>query len=507
MPHAEVIPIIRGATARLDSLERSQLTTVYEQYRTASNEWLRRQIVENNRIDILASVILGYDVEPFHLAMMRWQFAHRESLQLAFRGGGKTTTCTVTKAIFYLCKTRDFTIVLGSESKGNSAGFLREIKGHLENNVRLIEVFGVFYDPHIVGKWDNFEIDVVGKKHFSKESSIMCTGIDASITSKHFDAGLYDDLVVEENSRTDSMREKTKIWYYKTWTPLLKPPDATVQHRGEHHGLGTRQHPEDLYGWLKDNELKGHTQEIPALDEHENSPYPSKYTPEFFKDQRRKMGIILFGAQYQQDIEAMRGEVFQLDDCQTLDEKDYPSIESLRIYMGLDLAVKDQERHDMFAISVIGVQGTFISGDVYIYLLDYYLDHLRAALQDDKVVEYFDRWSPLRVGIEVNQYQDILKDLVKEQRPGMNCLAINTDLDKVTRAHKITHYFEGKRVFFRKGVHNRPIDHLVRFPNGKNTKDYFDSFDNALRAARGKSGKTRNRQERKKFGILGGSRG
>lgn len=503
MGSAEVIPLIRGAAKKLDRMERSQLTTVYEQHRTASNEWLRRQVLENDRIDILAAVILGYDVEPFHLAMMIWQLRHPESLQLSFRGGGKTTVCTVTKAIHYFCKNRDFHLVLSSESKKNSADFLREIKGHFENNEKLIEVFGPFYDPHIVGKWDVNEIDVVGKKHFGKESSIYCTGIDSSVTSKHFDAGIYDDLCVEENSRTEAGREKVKTWYYKTYLPLIKPPDPRVEHSGENHGLGTRQAPEDLYEHQEANELKGCVQKIPALDENENSPWPVKYTPEFLKDKRRKMGLILFGAQYQQDVEAMRGEVFQYDDCQQLDEEDYPEVSKLKIYMGVDLAVGDKEKNDMFAISVIGILGSIAKRDFWSYLLDFYLEHLRASRQEAKVLEFYDKWNPLRTGIESNQYQDVLRQTAKEKRPAMVCYPIHTSLDKRTRAWKLAPLFEAKRAFFRSGgVHARAIDHLVRFPGGKGTKDFFDSYDNAIRAARRKAGGKKGK--RKPFGVLGG---
>lgn len=499
---AEVIPLIRGAAKKLERLERSQLVTVLEQYRTASNEWLRRMVIEKNRIDILASVILGYEVKPFHIAMLRWQFLHPESLQLSFRGGGKTTCCTTARAIFYFCKNRDFRLVLGSESKGNAAGFLREIKGHFENNEKLQEVFGTFYDPHIVGKWDTYEIDVVGKKHFGKEASIMCTGIDASVTSKHFNAGIYDDLAVEENSRTENMREKTKTWYYKTWTPLILPPDPKIEHSGEHHGLGTRQHPEDIYGHLEENELKGHVQKIPALNEREMSPWPDKFKPEFFKEKRRRMGIIMFNAQYQQDVEAMRGEVFQYDECQQLDDKDWPELSALRVYMGVDLAVGEKDKHDMFAISVVGIRGSISKRDFYSYLLDFYLEHLRASRQPDKVLEYYDKWKPLRTGIEANQYQDVLRQVVKERRPSMVCFPIHTSLDKRTRAWKLAPLFEDKRAFFRsKGIHARAIDHLVRFPGGKGSKDYFDSYDNAIRAARKKMGRRRREKE---FGVLGG---
>lgn len=507
MTDAAVIPLIRGAAGKLDRMERSQLVTVYEQYRTASNEWLRRQVVENNRIDILAAVVLGYKVKPFHLSMMRWQFLHHKSLQLSFRGGGKTTVCTVARSIFYFCKDRDYHLALGSESKTNTAGFLREIKGHFENNEKLIEVFGPFYDPHIVGKWDTYEIDVVGKKHFGKESSVTCTGVDASITSKHFDGGIYDDLAVEENSRTETLREKVKTWYYKTWTPLIKPVSRDKEHVGEEHGLGTRQQPGDIYEHLEENELKGHTQKIPALDENENSPWPEDYPPEFFKEQRRKMGIVLFNAQYQQNVDAMRGEVFAYDECVQIPEKKYPNVEDLKVYMGGDLAVGDKDKHDMFALAVIGILGSIKSDTYSVFLLDYYLDHLRAVRQVPKVIEFYDKWKPLRTGLEVNQYQDIMRQTLKLDapagRPGMVVYKIHTSLDKMTRAHKQAHLFENRRVFFKAdGVHDRPIDHIVRFPNGRGTKDFWDAFDSALRAAQRKTG--RKKRERRKFGVLGG---
>ena len=53
------------------------------------NEWLKRQITGFNRIDILASAILGYEVRPFHLELFRYQFEHPDNLQLVFRGAGK----------------------------------------------------------------------------------------------------------------------------------------------------------------------------------------------------------------------------------------------------------------------------------------------------------------------------------------------------------------------------------------------------------------------------------
>jgi phage terminase large subunit-like protein len=154
----------------------------------------------------------------------------------------------------------------------------------------------------------------------------------------------------------------------------------------------------------------------------------------------------------------------------------------------------------MFSLAVIGLLGSIPKDTFYVYLLDYYIEHLRAALQEPKVLQYYDKWKPLRTGIEVNQYQDILRQTLKTKRPSMVVVPVNTKLDKLTRAQKRSPLFEAKRVFFRdSGVHARPIDYLVRFPNGKGSKDFWDSLDNALRAA---LRRVKGKSKRKKFGVL-----
>lgn len=496
---AEIVPIIRGAVGRLERLDRSELNAVYEQYRTVSNEWLRRMVVEKNRIDILASYILGYIVKPFHLAMMQWQMLHPRSLSMSYRGSGKTTLCTVVRAIYYLCVTRDIRILLVSESKSSAADILREIKGQLESNERLIEIFGPFYDPRIVSKWDTTAIEVVGRKLIAKEPTIMCAGPDTAITGKHFDVGMPDDLVTEDNARSPNMRERVFTWYYKTYRPLIMAPDPAVRFRGEQHHSGTRYNPNDLYGHLLENDLKDSTFIVDCFDENENVPWPEAHSAEYFRAVRDEVGLIIFNSQYRNDTEAMKGEIFEYDNCLELDDDEFPDLKELRLYMGVDLSCDEKERKEnaMFAISVIGIKGSWAKRDVWIYLVDYYLQHLKPTAQPEKVLEFYDKYHPLRVGIETVQYQNYLASHVKEKRPDMVVKRINTKLDKTSRAWKRARHFENNRVFFRKHVHKRPIDALVRLPNGK--WDFFDSFDDALIAS--------NKGEKKKaesqdYGLL-----
>lgn len=488
----EPIPLLPSNPEALDGAERSELVGYYEHCASMESEWLYRQIVDNNRIDILAIAVLGYQVQPFHLAMMRFQFSHPDNLQLAFRGAGKTTVCTVTKVIHLLCKNRNLRILLASKTTSNAESFLKEIKAHLEGNQKLIDIFGAFYDPQKVAKWDNKEIEVVGRTIKAKESTVTCVGVEGTIVSKHVDVVISDDLIDEDNARTPYMRERTKKWYYQTLGPILEPPDSMVPHRGEHHRLGTRYHFADLWGHLIENELAEHHQVIKALNDDEESPWPEKYTTSWFKEKKRISGLIIFNAQYQNDTEAMKGEIFQYDHCQQVNEDQIPA--DLQIFMGVDLAISEKDKADLFSIVV----GGFDKLD-NCYILDYFEGHLRFNAQTKAIKKYYRKHDPIRAGIEINAYQEAQYQNLKDDDRDIRLTPITTSKDKITRAWKLSPRFEDLRMFFRKAANlGRLLDALVLFPNFR-YKDGFDALDMMIQA---KLKKKRRRRPRKEPGVI-----
>lgn len=498
MAHGKLISLADAAAVKLDKADRPQLLDTLQSYADYRDEWLRRQIVDHNRIDILAQEILGYTIKPFHLAMMRFQFLHPDSLQLAPRGFGKSTVCTVTKVIHLLCCNRDLRILLASKTKGNAENFLKEVKGHLEGNVDLIRIFGEFYDPKKVRKWTDAEIDVMGRKQMLKESNVTCLGVDSAIVSRHYDVIISDDLVDEENSRTKAQRDKTKTWYYQTMDPTLEPPEEGVRFRGEHHRLGTRYHYDDLWGHLIENELADHHQVIPALDEEGRSPWPEKFTAAFLEDKRKKAGTIIFNAQYQNDCDAMKGEVFAYDDCQQIPASEYPDESDMKIFMGVDLAIKESETTDQFAICVVGVIGKIGSGSEKYYVLDYYAGQLRFSQQTEKIVSMYKAWDPILCLVEANAYQLAQVQELKRKNGDMRVRPHQTDKDKMTRAWKLSPLFEDGRFFFKKDSMGPLIDQLVLFPNHR-YKDLFDALDLAVLAAKKRR---RRKPPRKEPGVL-----
>jgi phage terminase large subunit-like protein len=474
-----VVPLLEGDSRALADADREELIDLLQHYRSMSNELIRRAVIERNRIDILAVAVLGYEVQPMHLAMMQFQFQHPDSLQLAFRGSGKTTSCTITKVIHYLLKDPDLRILLASKTINNAKAFLKEIKAHFENNERLAEIFGQYYDPRKVTKWDESEIEVLPRRKRGKEASVTCAGVDGTIVSKHYDVIISDDLVDEENTRTKYMRDKTKTWYYQTLDPCLMPPDPRVLHRGEHHRLGTRYHFDDLWGHLLSNELKDHHQIIPALDEGGNSPWPELYPPEYLEEKKKKSGTIIFNAQFQCDTEAMKGEVFSYDDCQVIDDDKIPK--SLQVFQGVDLAASEKATREnaQFAHVTIGVD----SAD-NIYFLDYFLGYIGFPKQIKRALELYDQFDPIRVGVESNAYQKVFVQEMKDRDVDARFVPIHTDKDKMTRALKLTPLFEAKRVFFRRNMETL-IDQFVLFP-GYKLRDGIDAFDLAIKARRRK---------------------
>jgi predicted phage terminase large subunit-like protein len=466
-----VIPVMQGTPKALAEADRAQLLDLAQHYRSMGNEWLRRMIVVGNRIDILALAVLDYQIQPFHLALLRWQFLHPDNLQLVFRGAGKSTVCTITKTLHLLAKDPNLRILIASKTNSQSEAFLKEIKGHFESNDRYQELFGEYYDPQRVNKWDNREIEVAPR------------------TSKHYDVILSDDLVDEENTRTKYMRDRVRQWYYQTLDPCLEPPSPTVAHRGEHHRLGTRYHFDDLYGHLMTNELKRKTQVIPALDEKGRSPWPEKYPAKWFKEKKRKSGTIIFNAQYQCDTEAMKGEIFQYDDCQRVADSAIPG--DLRIFMGVDLAISEKESADRFAIAVVGMD----AAENY-FVIDFFEGHLRFGKQTAKIIQYYKKHDPVRCAIETNAYQAAqYQNLKDDEEDGKNLRlkAVHTSKDKVTRAWKLSPLFEDHRMHFTPAT-MKLAEQLVLFPNFR-YKDGFDALDLAIAASKLKKKRKRRSSE------------
>jgi len=448
-----------------------------EEIRETRRDWLRRQILEKDRIDLLATEVLGLQVEPHHFAMIAHQ--HRYSpdpgcMILCWRGAGKTSITSVARTVFKLLKNPDERILLASKSGTNAVGILSEVKRRLVLP-EVEEIFG----PQIGDKWDDVEINVAGRKSASKESNVTAIGAESAVVSRHYDAINADDLVDEKNSRTRYMRDQIKTFLYKTLLPTLEPG-------GEFSVQGTRYHDQDLYGHLVENELAGRVLVIPALvgsEEHGyRSNWPAKFPVEWLLQRRASMGSILFDGQYRCDTAKMKGGgVFDIDDVDTIALSQVPA--GLPRYLGVDLAISQKAKADRFFAVVIAYDAATDT----VYVVDNVYGRFSFVKQREIVIDLCDRHSIVRGAIEAQFYQAALWQEVKRERPDLPIVAWQQRVDKLTRAQRFSARFEGGKVHFVHGL-DTLVEELIAFPDGEHD-DGFDGLDLAVAATRARSRK------------------
>lgn len=462
-----------------------------------SKAWIKDQIVNHSRIDLLMTEVLGYNkLQDFHMLMWYHQknsYVDMEGQQwhlaLAPRGGGKSTILTISNIILDILQNPDIKILIASKTDTNAIGFLREIKQKLTS-----PEMEYYFGRQKGTLWNDGEITVKARTSTDKEPTVATVGYTGALASKHFNKIYADDLVDEENSKTEAQREKLKTWLYKILHPTLEPD-------GSMYIIGTRYHPDDIYGSLIDSTFtiknkKGKVKKnlyvrIPSLFKKKKfkkswpahkkyvSFWPDKFSVKFLLKLKRQQGTIIFNSQMQNDVEAMKGKIFQVDWFQWYTHDELPDRKKMKIFQGVDLAIKQAENADKFAHCTIGIDPKTMN----IYVLDYYNRVTHYTKQKTVIGQMFRKYDPIRVAIEANGYQRaLLQDMRTDKKlANVRAVPVFTDTDKTVRAWKLSAYFERGQVFLNEGMHGLQ-EHLLKMPDGR-YKDLFDALDIAINTA------------------------
>lgn len=442
-------------------------------------------------------------LQPLHASIIHNVSDNQASMDLAPRGHGKSTIGDVDFCITKVLRNPNIRIMIGSKTQTQASAFLKEIRTHFEQNVNLIRIFGDWKKSRD-NVWNDKEFTVNRRTVIKKEATVSALGASGAVVSKHFDIIIGDDLVGFENARTEAQRKVLKEWFYSSLYPTLEPD-------GEIHILGTRYSPMDLYeDLIKSKNYKVNVQQaITIKDGQEVSLWESKFSLEKLRSIREEAGLIIFNMQYQNNTELAKGKIFkyryfkhfeeyEVDYAlnrvrvKVLDAQGVPFWIPVRIYMGADLAISEDEtsNNDYFVLTVIGVDK-----NKNVYVLDYLKERLSFNAQLNAILDYGRNKFPMveRIGVETVQYQ---KSLAQEIRrlsllPVIN---IQTSKDKVTRAMRRSALFENGKVWFRIGMDDLE-ECLLLFPEVDHD-DLFDGLDFALTVAdQGNSARVLNRDD------------
>ena len=182
-------------------------------------------------------------------------------------------------------------------------------------------------------------------------------GIGGALTGFGFDIGIIDDYVKNRvEAESPATREKTWDWFTSTFYTRKQGEDSSIII------LATRWHLDDLIGMLR-NHKEGDDWEVitfPALDKHDHSFFPNRFSSEYFINERANIGVRDFAALYQQDPIASMGGVFSKKDFRYFALSDFEKVDSdtrrhhLEIGIFCDPAFSTRRGSDDFVAMAIG---------------------------------------------------------------------------------------------------------------------------------------------------------
>jgi len=410
--------------------------------------------------------VLGLECKNFHREWLELFEKHQFVCLQAPRSHGKTSLVGA-YIIWRIIRDPDIRILIVTISQDKADEMMSFIKHHLEENQKLIELFGD--QRGYSGVWTRSALKVrrAGKSGFAhKEPTVTVLGITSSMVGGHYDIIVLDDITDQRNSRTEHRRRELIRWYNQTLVPMLEPEGKIIT-------IGTRWNEKDIYDYLS-RDPSFTTKRYQAIIDREKKIvlWPERYSYEKLKAIERSIGSISFELQYQNNIimdknSPIRGEWLQ------------NSIENYRIpippyesYIGVDFASAGDDS-DYFCITVILVA----NGCIYV------VDGLRTKTslfrQFELIQSYAGKWNPIRIGIESSAQQKIITDQLMEIST-LPLVPIKTSIanDRMSRVQRLSVLFETNRIFMNPELDDW-IEELKVFPRGAHD-DTIDSLSFAI---------------------------
>jgi hypothetical protein len=272
-------------------------------------------------------------------------------------------------AVWQICKLPNIRIMWVGGNEDISKNAVGSVLDHLENNEQLIQDFcgpGETFKPKSrTGKtWSSGQFTVKSRTVTGiKSPTMVAVGKGGKILSRDCDLIIADDIEDHSTTIQPSSREQTKRW----WT-------TTLSSRKEEHTsivvIGSRQHPDDLYNSLIDNDEwkkiieSAHSLDIPIdsgpdKDHKKHMLWASKRSYKWLMSQRRNAqttgGLAIFEMVYLNRPFSEGLQMFKVDslDASRDESRSIGNIPSgCRLIAGLDPAATGYQAAFLWAFNV-----------------------------------------------------------------------------------------------------------------------------------------------------------
>jgi predicted phage terminase large subunit-like protein len=410
--------------------------------------------------------------------------------RVAPRGHAKSTCAAFAYPLWCICTRRRRNIVIVTHESSLATQFVRDIRGELESNERILTDYGDLCAAESrSGPDDNMPLSprdtdpappgpqrptrpksAKARKKPTRRSrsswsqsrfttssgiTVQAKGSGASFRGMRVgphrpDLIICDDIEKDEHVETPEGRRKLEHWLRRVVMPALAPDGQLLV-------LGSIIHYDSLLANLRDR------QRFPRWDYEvyralEAEPaagggflrvalWPARWPVERLDVERERVGTLAFEQEYQANPIDDSIRVFRPEWLQRYSPHDLVE-ERLVTLMAVDPAT-GVSGGDYFALWIGSVDTA--SGVIYTRQLS--IERIGVVQQIKRIIAAFEKWRPLRIGIETVAYQVALKDILEERSRAlgvyMPIVAIQTTANKRAR-------IEGSAALYENGTFRLP---------------------------------------------------
>jgi len=409
--------------------------------------------------------IMGYkDIDnPLHKKLCKYIGRYDSELYLLPRGHLKSSIITIGYTLQRIASDPNIRILITNATAGNAEKFLSVISDTILNN----DAFKYFWPnvtPDISGgryaRWNNSEI-LVKRKKLVPEGTVETKGVGGNLVSRHYDMIIYDDLVNPDNCNTKEQREGLLQWYRLSLS-LLEP-------KGEKIMIGTRYHYQDLYQDIIESGAY-HVVRRRAI-ESGKVIFPQKFDKDELDRIKAEQGSWHFSCQYLNEPIDRENAAFKQSQFKYFDEQQL----NTRFYTTVDPTSGVVTKRSDYA--VVLTCGITPENNLYVYEYTYGVMSTKQLI--DAIFDHYERYSPLKIGIEMHGLQRLLEKPVMDEQARRRIYFSITPLKPHNRQSKeqrilaLQPRFETGTIFLRKGQHELE-EQLMKFPRGRD--DIIDAL-------------------------------
>jgi predicted phage terminase large subunit-like protein len=312
------------------------------------------------------------------------------------RGHLKTHVGTIGYSLWRIVKDPNVRILVAEASAKNASHVVRNIGSIIQSNQTLRWLFPEIVPERLQDvKWTETEIEVRRTRNFP-ESTIEAVGVGTTVTGRHYDIIIEDDLVAPEDGFVTNELVQKAIEWHKLATALFVNPA-----KGEQIVIGTRWLYDDFIAYLFQNEKWF----LPALYKgvYENGKpiWPERFTPEVIDRILEQQGPRIFSCQYMND--PVHEDARSFDPAWFRFYTEWPPKKPYRCVTAIDPAISQKKHGDYSAIVTVAQDI-----DLNRYVVDARRGRWGIDELIDQVFDVYRLYKPVRIGLETLVFQKAL---------------------------------------------------------------------------------------------------